>query len=219
MLIGVFFLDKSHATHRWFRLGPASLQPSELAKLAVILYLAWFLEMRCRPRSFGVNDLRHTLAPAAGVRAAAVGPGAARAGPGHRRSKFSSSRSACCLWPGFRKSTSSPPARRPCRPSTWPSCTSPIATTRVMAFLHPGRRPARPRLPAGAVADRGGLGRLLRRGPDGEQAEALLSARGAHRFHLRGAVRGTGLYRRRHCAGAVCRLRLARAARGVSRPG
>ncbi len=64
MLVGVFFLDKSHATHRWFHVGPASLQPSELAKLAVILYLAWFLELRCRPRSFGVNDLVHTLAPA-----------------------------------------------------------------------------------------------------------------------------------------------------------
>src|SRR5580704_1234275 len=67
MLVGVFFLDKSHATHRWFRLGPVSLQPSELAKLAVILFLAWFLELRCRPRSFGVNDVMHTLAPAAGV--------------------------------------------------------------------------------------------------------------------------------------------------------
>jgi cell division protein FtsW len=66
MLIGVFFLSASHATHRWFRLGPASLQPSELAKLAVILYLAWLLEMRNRPRSFGVNDVRHTLVPAAG---------------------------------------------------------------------------------------------------------------------------------------------------------
>src|SRR5438445_6083435 len=64
MLVGVFFLDKSHATHRWFHMGPVSLQPSELAKLAVILYLAWFLELRCRPRSFGVNDLVHTLAPA-----------------------------------------------------------------------------------------------------------------------------------------------------------
>src|SRR5437899_1988396 len=64
MLVGVFFLDKSHATHRWFHMGPVSLQPSELAKLAVILYLAWFLELRCRPRSFGVNDLAHTLAPA-----------------------------------------------------------------------------------------------------------------------------------------------------------
>ena len=67
MLVGVFFLDKSHATHRWIRLGPASLQPSEFAKLAVILYLAWFLEMRSRPRSFGVNDLWHTIAPAMGL--------------------------------------------------------------------------------------------------------------------------------------------------------
>src|ERR1017187_5915111 len=39
MLVGAFFLDKSHATHRWIRLGPASVQPSELAKLAVIFYL------------------------------------------------------------------------------------------------------------------------------------------------------------------------------------
>jgi cell division protein FtsW len=67
MLAGVFFLDKSHATHRWFRLGPASLQPSELAKLAVIFFLAWLLEMRRRPHSFGVNDFSHTLLPAAGV--------------------------------------------------------------------------------------------------------------------------------------------------------
>ena len=67
MLVGVFFLDKSHATHRWIRFGPASLQPSELAKLAVILFLAWFLEERRRPRSFGVNDVQHTLLPALGV--------------------------------------------------------------------------------------------------------------------------------------------------------
>ena len=64
LLIGVFFLDRSHATHRWIRIGPASLQPSELAKLVVILFLAWFLELRRRPHSFGVNDWRHTLAPA-----------------------------------------------------------------------------------------------------------------------------------------------------------
>jgi cell division protein FtsW len=64
MLAGVFFLDKSHATHRWIRIGPASLQPSELAKLAVIFYLAWFLEMRRRPDSFGINDWKHTIIPA-----------------------------------------------------------------------------------------------------------------------------------------------------------
>src|SRR3984957_8089962 len=33
LLIAVFFLDRSHATHRWIRIGPASFQPSELAKL------------------------------------------------------------------------------------------------------------------------------------------------------------------------------------------
>jgi cell division protein FtsW len=67
MLIAVFFLDRSHDTHRWFRLGPLSLQPSEIAKLALIVFLAWFLELRTAPRSFGVNDVRHTLLPALGT--------------------------------------------------------------------------------------------------------------------------------------------------------
>jgi cell division protein FtsW len=66
MLVGTFFLDKSHSTHRWIRLGPASLQPSELAKLAVIFYLAWFLDLRRRPESFGINDWKHTILPALG---------------------------------------------------------------------------------------------------------------------------------------------------------
>src|SRR5258708_19720515 len=48
MLVGAFFLDKSHATHRWIRFGPIGIQPSEIAKLAVILYLAWFLDLKRR---------------------------------------------------------------------------------------------------------------------------------------------------------------------------
>jgi cell division protein FtsW len=66
MLMCVFLLDKSHATHRWIRLGAASLQPSELAKLVVIFYLAWFLERGRRPHSFGVNDWKRTILPALG---------------------------------------------------------------------------------------------------------------------------------------------------------
>ena len=66
LLLGVFFLDRSHATHRWIRLGPASLQPSELAKCVVILYLAWFLELRRQTQRFDVNDVVHTLGPALG---------------------------------------------------------------------------------------------------------------------------------------------------------
>ena len=66
MLVGTFFLDKSHATHRWIKVGPIGIQPSELAKLAVILYLAWFLDMRRRSATsmeFNKQDLFHTILP------------------------------------------------------------------------------------------------------------------------------------------------------------
>jgi cell division protein FtsW len=67
LLLAVFFLDRSHATHRWVRMGPLSLQPSELAKLVMIFYLAWFLELRREPRGAGVNNFRQTLLPALGT--------------------------------------------------------------------------------------------------------------------------------------------------------
>jgi cell division protein FtsW len=67
MLAGTFFLDKSHATHRWIKVGPLGLQPSELAKLAIILYLAWFLDLRRRSATsleFNKEDFLQTLLPA-----------------------------------------------------------------------------------------------------------------------------------------------------------
>ncbi|HUJ32031.1 MAG TPA: putative lipid II flippase FtsW [Candidatus Acidoferrum sp.] len=67
LLIAVLFLDRSHATHRWIRLGPLSLQPSEFAKLVVIVFLAWFLEIRRAPRGFGVNDPMRSLLPTLGT--------------------------------------------------------------------------------------------------------------------------------------------------------
>src|SRR5581483_10023012 len=60
MLISVFFLDGAHHTHRWIHLGGFSFQPSELAKPALILFLASFLEKRSRT----MDDLRNTLLPA-----------------------------------------------------------------------------------------------------------------------------------------------------------
>jgi cell division protein FtsW len=69
LLVGAFFLDKSHATHRWIKIGPVNVQPSELAKLAVILYLAWFLDLRRRTATtleFQKKDLLQSLIPAAG---------------------------------------------------------------------------------------------------------------------------------------------------------
>ena len=61
LLISVFFLDRSHHTHRWIRGGGFSLQPSELAKPVLILFLAYFLEGRTR----SMDDWRNTLLPAA----------------------------------------------------------------------------------------------------------------------------------------------------------
>src|ERR1700720_4172516 len=67
MLAGIFLLDKSHASHRWIRIGPASLQPSELAKLAPILFHDRFLEIWRRPGGYGDNDVTLTLLPAMSV--------------------------------------------------------------------------------------------------------------------------------------------------------
>src|SRR5437879_1152892 len=61
LLISVFLLDRSHNTHRWIHWGGFSLQPAELAKPVLILFLAYFLEGRSR----AMDDWRNTLIPAA----------------------------------------------------------------------------------------------------------------------------------------------------------
>ena len=67
MLVLALFMSKSHATHRWIRFGPVGIQPSELAKLGAILYLAWFLDLRRRAGTrldFRTDDLMQTILPA-----------------------------------------------------------------------------------------------------------------------------------------------------------
>jgi cell division protein FtsW len=61
LLVAVLFVDRSHNTHRWFHVGPVSFQPSELAKIVLTVFLAFFLDLR----KGEVNDWKHTLAPIA----------------------------------------------------------------------------------------------------------------------------------------------------------
>jgi cell division protein FtsW len=66
LLLCAFLFDRSHETHRWIRLGPLGIQPSEIAKLVVILYVAWFIQYRRQTGHSDVNDFRNTLVPVLG---------------------------------------------------------------------------------------------------------------------------------------------------------
>ncbi len=62
LLVLVFFFPESHNTHRWIRFGGFfTLQPSEIAKPVLILFLAWFLSTRLD----AMRDWKHTLIRAA----------------------------------------------------------------------------------------------------------------------------------------------------------
>jgi len=62
-LAAALALDKSHQTHRWVRLGFLSFQPSELSKIFLVTFLAYFLERQAGK----INDWLHTLVPVVSV--------------------------------------------------------------------------------------------------------------------------------------------------------
>ena len=59
LLAVVYFADAAH--HRWLRVGTIGVQPSELAKPALVIFLAFFVTWRAR----AINNPRYTLIPAA----------------------------------------------------------------------------------------------------------------------------------------------------------
>lgn len=59
LLVLAYFMPTAANTHRWIRFGSLSFQPAELAKLAIVVFLAYFLEKE----KDHVNDVRRTLLP------------------------------------------------------------------------------------------------------------------------------------------------------------
>jgi cell division protein FtsW len=73
LLLAVFFFPERNGAHRWISVGGMSGQPSELAKISLIIFLAWFLTQR---QGQGVLDsFTETVLPASvmmGVLAALI---------------------------------------------------------------------------------------------------------------------------------------------------
>ena len=61
LLVAAFFGHDSHGAHRWLTFGSMSFQPSELAKPAIVLFLAWWLQ----DRMGRIENLREVVLPAA----------------------------------------------------------------------------------------------------------------------------------------------------------
>lgn len=58
-LVAVLFSAPINSARRWFSVGGLGIQPSELAKLSAIFFLAWFLERRLSV----INDFKQALLP------------------------------------------------------------------------------------------------------------------------------------------------------------
>ena len=59
MLIGVLFRAPVNGTRRWFGVGGLGIQPSELAKIAAVLFTALILERRMHR----IDDLKYSMLP------------------------------------------------------------------------------------------------------------------------------------------------------------
>jgi cell division protein FtsW len=69
LLVGVLFSAPINGTRRWFNVGGLGIQPSELAKIAIVFFTALVLERRMHR----IDELSYSLPPIAIVVGATVG--------------------------------------------------------------------------------------------------------------------------------------------------
>ncbi len=63
LLAGVFAMGGMNGAHRWIRVGGITLQPSEMAKPVVVLYLAYFLQTRIHAMDDYKGTILRAVAP------------------------------------------------------------------------------------------------------------------------------------------------------------
>lgn len=63
LLLIVLFVEKIGGASRWIRLGPINVQPAEMAKVSLIIFLA----AHCSKKAEDLQDLRKGFAPAIGI--------------------------------------------------------------------------------------------------------------------------------------------------------
>ena len=68
-LIAVLFGPERNGATRWLAIGPLGVQPSELAKITIIIFVAALLERRMER----IDDVRYSLLPVGGVLGVIVG--------------------------------------------------------------------------------------------------------------------------------------------------
>ncbi len=196
-------------------LGPAEIQPSELAKLAVILYLAWFLDLRRRTATsleFSNQDLLQTILPAVAPILVCVALILAQPDLG-TSVDIVLIMTAILFVAGLSWKWLAVGAADGAAAALLSDHSRFLPQARLVAFLHPDNDPQGAGFQLLAIADRGWLRRIYGRRPDGKQTETFLSSGSAHGFYLRCYLRRTWLHRCRDCHRSFRDVCLARSAR------
>ena len=156
MLVGAFFLDKSHATHRWIKLrsgGHSAFRDRQARRHPLSGVVPGPQAPQRRKMEFSKEDFLHNILPAdrADTRLRGVDSGAA--GPRYFRGHRSSSPPPCCSSPACPGN-----GLLSAQPAALPALYLLIMhvayrQARMMAFLHPDSGPAGCGLPIAAVSD------------------------------------------------------------------
>ena len=205
-LIAVLFSPPVNNARRWFAIGGLGVQPSELAKLSAIFFIAALLERRMHR----INEIGYSLVPIGMVVACLVG--LIMLEPDFGTSMSLVLVAGVMVFAAGLNYTYLAGAVLVALPAVAViAMGAPYRRRRLLAFLNPWEDPLGDGFQIIPVADRGRHRRRLGPRADERRAEAVLPARAAHRFHLLGHLRGARAHRRHRRADLLLRDHVARA--------